>query len=48
MDATTEEYAGRRDPNEPRINISDTFSPDSYYAVSKVFGEALGKFYSVH
>jgi len=43
LDAMQEKFAGKFVMgNKPRVKLSDPFSPDSYYAVSKVFGEAMG------
>ena len=49
MDAYYEEtFGGKLDLKRPLIKLTDEYSPDSPYGVSKVFGEALGKYYSCH
>lgn len=37
---------GKEDWDEPPLGLSEAVRPDSLYAVSKVFGEALGRYYS--
>jgi nucleoside-diphosphate-sugar epimerase len=37
---------GKEDPGEPHLRADAPPRPDSLYAVSKVFGEALGRYYS--